>query len=165
MYDNATGVATNTPKAYGKSITPAQLPEGIAKFFPVAKLDAEAPSEGTSGLPAPLLELILDAIQDEVKEIRDIIAELELRIVGGSLLIVYEGDAKRAQEGVDILDEDDEEDEEDEDEDSQMPVPFVVKLIDFAHTRQAPGEGPDTGVLLGMDTVLKLLDGRLKEIA
>jgi len=42
--------------------------------------------------------------------------------------------------------------------------PYVVKLVDFAHTRLAPGEGPDEGVLLGLDTMLKLLGGRIAQL-
>ena len=40
----------------------------------------------------------------------------------------------------------------------------LVKLIDFAHTRVAAGEGPDGGALLGMDTTLKLLGGRITQV-
>ena len=94
-------------------------------------------------------------------------------MVGGSLLIVYEADWDRAREGVKfwlesegVEDEDeDEEDEEDEDDERKKPgVPYGVKMIDFAHTRLTPGEGPDEGVLLGLDTVLRLLDGRIAEV-
>ena len=34
------------------------------------------------------------------------------------------------------------------------------ELEDFAHTEAVAGGGPDEGVLLGVDTMLKLLDGR-----
>jgi len=40
----------------------------------------------------------------------------------------------------------------------------VTELVDFAHTEAAAGEGPDEGVLLGMDTTLTLLDGRIVQI-
>lgn len=99
-------------------------------------------------------------------------------MIGGSLLIVYEADWTRAEQSLTAFNEEDDEDDEDmdldmeddsDDEDesnSKRPgPPFVAKLIDFAHTRLAPGEGPDQGVLLGMDTVLKLLDARLTEIS
>jgi inositol-polyphosphate multikinase len=111
-----------------------------------------------------------------------------MRMVGGSLLIVYETEWGRAEEGVSVVeerkgkgvsdfdeeDEDDgedgdedeeeeEEDDEDEEEDAE-PTPYVVKLIDFAHTRLKPGQGPDEGVLRGLGTVLRLLDGRIKEV-
>ena len=91
-------------------------------------------------------------------------------MVGASLLIIYEGDRTRAEQSLTSFSEEDEDDEDDEDkeddnddEDESNPKrpgpPFVVKLIDFAHTRLAPGEGPDQGVLLGMDTILKLHAG------
>lgn len=112
-------------------------------------------------------------------------------MIGGSLLIVYEGDWDRAETGVQWLaeqpasmssgecqgkeeeiDEDTEveewEDDEESSEDSSdegSPSPCVVKLIDFAHTRLKPGEGPDMGVLKGLDTLLSLLDGRIASLA
>lgn len=160
----------NTPKSYGKSIKAADLPDGIAKFFPVGTPVTESSTEGSSGLPVTLLRPILEAICEEVQEIRNAFAELELRMVGGSLLIVYEGDWNRAEEGLKNLgcdeeDEDEEEEENEADEGKKKPgPPYAVKLIDFAHTKAVPGEGADQGVLLGMDTVLKLLDGRLRQL-
>ena len=94
---------------------------------------------------------------------------------------MYEGDWKEAAEGINTFfkegdsdeeQEQDEEDEEEEDDDEsdggggkkRPRPPYCVKLIDFAHTRFKPGEGPDEGVLLGLSTVLKLLDGRIEEV-
>lgn len=37
---------------------------------------------------------------------------------------------------------------------------FTLPLIDFAHTRLVPGRGPDTGVLLGVDTLIGLIHER-----
>lgn len=65
-------------------------------------------------------------------------------MVGGSLLIIYEADWMRAAQADN--------------------TPYVVKLIDFAHTKMTPGQGPDEGVLLGLDTVIRLLDGRIEEV-
>ena len=86
--------------------------------------------------------------------------------MGASLLIIYEADWTRAEESLTSFseDEDEKKDEDDESDSIRPGPPFVVKLIDFAHTRLAPGEGPDQSVLLGMDTILKLLDVRLGEI-
>ncbi len=39
-----------------------------------------------------------------------------------------------------------------------------LKLIDFAHTKLTPGRGKDEGVILGLDTTLRLLRGRLEEV-
>ncbi|KAF9032920.1 hypothetical protein BJ165DRAFT_1417549 [Panaeolus papilionaceus] len=173
VYDNVTSLAVNTPKSYGKSIQPSQLPEGVAKFFPVGTpVEGENPAP-SSGLPLKSLLPILRAIRDEIADIREIFASLELRMVGGSLLIIYEADWARAEEGLKKLFEDEEdEDEEDEDEDDEdddptkrVGPPFTVRLIDFAHTKLVPGSGPDEGVLKGMDTILRLIDERLKELA
>ena len=182
VYDNIACQHVLIPKSYGKSIKPAQLGEGIAKFFPVGTpiSDSSDTLSSSSGLPKETLEPILRAIYDEIAEIRQVCSSLEIRMVGASLLIIYEADWTRAEQSLtssseeedendDInedIDEDDDDDDEDEDEsNSKRPgPPFVVKLIDFAHTRLAPGEGPDQGVLFGMDTLLKLLDARLEEI-
>lgn len=112
-------------------------------------------------------------------------------MIGSSLLIVYEGDWDRAETGVQWLakqpasisrgedggeeeeiyedtEEGSEEDEESEEEDSsdeESEGPSVVRLIDFAHTRLKPGEGPDVGLLKGLDTLLSLLDGRIASLA
>ena len=114
-----------------------------------------------------------------------------MRMVGSSLLIVYEGDWDRAEMGVQWLaeqaanatgneetngigrefeeasedgsEEDEESDDESDDEHGGYKSPFVVKVIDFAHTRLKPGEGPDLGVLKGLETVLALLDGRIMD--
>jgi 1D-myo-inositol-tetrakisphosphate 5-kinase/inositol-polyphosphate multikinase len=103
-------------------------------------------------------------------------------MVGGSFLIVYEADWERAAEGVERMkeqtgklggiDEDEEDDEDgdaddDEDEDdenSKGGIPFTVKLIDFAHTHVTPGEGPDEGVVLGMNNVLEFIGARIDDL-
>ncbi|KAJ3503479.1 hypothetical protein NLJ89_g8414 [Agrocybe chaxingu] len=174
VYDNITSQPVNTPKAYGKSIKASELGEGVAKFFPVGLSATEPSAEPTpsSGLPRETLIPVLSAIREEIEAIREAFASLELRMVGGSLLIVYEADWTRADEAIKKYLEGEEEEDEDEegdeeDEESSKPKsgpPFTVKLIDFAHTSVVPGKGPDEGVLLGMDTVLNLLDARLAEI-
>ncbi|KAI0933417.1 hypothetical protein AcV5_005564 [Taiwanofungus camphoratus] len=198
VYDLATNRPVITPRSWGKSITPANLPDGFARFFPLAsslsestlpsapvlskaEADAEASLATGTGLPQDLLLPILSAMHADITEIREVLAQIEMRMVGASLLIAYEADWDRARAGLrmleELLDKDEEdeggeEDEEDEGEDEEdeedsskrMCPPYVVKLIDFAHTRISPGEGPDKSVLYGLDTVLTLLDGRIEQI-
>ncbi|KAJ6508472.1 SAICAR synthase-like protein [Mycena sanguinolenta] len=169
VYNTMTGEAVHTSKAYGKSISAEQLPEGLARFFPIASRDAPE-----QGLPAALLVQILELIREDVEDIRDALAALEIRMVGGSLLILYESDAVRAEEGLQWLlkdedeDEEDSDDDEDEEDDPSKPpkryTPYDVRLIDFAHTRFVPGQGPDEGVLLGFKTLLTLLDERIASV-
>ncbi|KAH0583092.1 hypothetical protein H2248_010978 [Termitomyces sp. 'cryptogamus'] len=174
VYDNVTHLAVNTPKDYGKSIKPADLPDGISRFFPVgssvAQGSREASNSSSSGLPVHTLLPILRELRKDIAEIKNVYSGLEIRMIGGSLLIVYEADWIRAKEALQRLEQEDE-DEEDEDEDEDEEggskrngPPYVVKLIDFAHTRLTPGKGPDEGVLLGMNTLLKLVDGRIADL-
>lgn len=182
------------PKSYGMSISTAELSAGITRFFPVHGSMAGLPGSESGGqldvgLPDTLLVPILRSIRKSVQELRDILSSIELRMISSSLLIVYEGDWDRAEMGVEwlakqsasISSEEDgeeinedteveewEEDEESEEDgsDEEMPEsPCVVRLIDFAHTRLKPGEGPDVGLLKGLDTLLGLLDGRIASVA
>ncbi|TBU29318.1 inositol polyphosphate kinase [Dichomitus squalens] len=181
VFDLATGKAVNTPKAYGKSIKTSDLPDGIARFFPFGVTydepadpisggaNSEAPATRT-GLPPDVLLPMLESMREDIAEIREALAQVHMRMVGGSLLIIYEADWERAREGLKWLeeadedeDEDDEENEDEDEDEKRVGPPYLVKLIDFAHTKVVPGIGPDEGVLKGVDTVLTLLDGRIEQ--
>ncbi|KAI6110865.1 hypothetical protein EDD16DRAFT_1809145 [Pisolithus croceorrhizus] len=227
-----------TPKKYGKTIKPEHLPDGIARFFPfripvaptrvppsipaasnIPPSDdvATTPDDIQPGLPPHILFVLLTRLLEALGRLRAALSTAEVRIVGGSVLIIYEGDwasaekAARTSEGVPLsngkttassegwdgnergaFDEEggDEEtitgeidehshlivddvvaaspvaksfDENDDDEDSEDkddPRLFRLSLIDFAHTRLVPGQGPDTGVLLGIDTLIRLIHER-----
>ncbi|KAF7301789.1 Kinase [Mycena indigotica] len=162
-----TGIRLTGFQAYGKSITKEQLPEGFARVFPVLGV-GEHGALPSQGLPAGLLLQILELLREDVQEIRDAFAQVELRMIGGSLLFIYESDATRAEEGLKWMLRDlDEEDSESDEDESKPPKPgpaYDVRLIDFAHTRFVPGQGPDEGVLLGLDTILAQLDQRIHTI-
>jgi len=197
VYDSATEKFNHIDKAYGRSIKASDLPDGIARFFP---LPSDSPTKGQdeeeipttttgTGLPKDLLLPILKAIKSNITQIQGVLQTIEMRMVGASLLIIYEADVEHAKEGLatlaeragfsaeeiveeeDVDDYDDDEDDDDDDDDDddgkvkKVGAPFVVKLIDFAHTSVALGQGPDQGVLLGVSTVLQLLDRRIAQIS
>jgi 1D-myo-inositol-tetrakisphosphate 5-kinase/inositol-polyphosphate multikinase len=179
VHDNNTHLPVITPKAYGKSIKVSDLPDAMGRVFPVAPStptvsDPTQSSTPSFGLPRQVLFPILEWLREDVAELQEAFHGIHLRMVGGSLLVVYEADWERAAEGVKALQEDETEEDEDEDEEDEEDTdeaghktpspPFIVKLIDFAHTRMKPGEGPDQGVLLGLGTILKLLDGRIEQL-
>ncbi|KAI5480925.1 inositol-polyphosphate multikinase [Pseudohyphozyma bogoriensis] len=170
-----------TPKTYGKSISPADLPEGFARFF-LPLITSASP------LLTPLLETILLALKSLIKAW----SQLEIRMRGGSLLLVVEGDEKllraaMVREGLfpgedgKLVDRSalarqsaQEEDLDSDDEgsvasstDSQGAAKletldvFELRLIDFAHVSHAKGQGPDEGVLMGLRTVEVLIEGLL----
>jgi len=174
VYDHTQGRAINTPKSYGKSIKAADLPLGISKFFPLATSDAPR----GQGLPKELLHRVLQGILTAVQRIREAVQSAEMRMVGGSILVVYEADWDRLRKcleewpmDADELEDYEEPDEDDADDgsgvvgegDGKTGPPYLVKLIDFAHTSVREGEGPDKGVLLGLDTVINLLEGRIDQ--
>ncbi|KZT59794.1 SAICAR synthase-like protein [Calocera cornea HHB12733] len=179
VYNRLTNRYTTYPKSYGYSLTAAQLPQGISAFFPLAL----SPSD--PGLPPDLLVSVLQGVEDDVEELTEVLAATEVRVVGGSVLLVYEGEeralrealrkqeelkARADAEATDAATNADEEDEEmEEDEEESEPeetpnLPWIVRLIDFAHTRCVPGQGPDEGLLFGLRTLLRLLKGRREEV-
>ncbi|TCD66411.1 hypothetical protein EIP91_001402 [Steccherinum ochraceum] len=199
VHDLAAGVAVNTAREYGKLLKKEDLPSAIARFFPASTLSSQpvpssstppkpeelttdsdvpavtksVPADGT-GLPSNLLLPILRGILHNVEEIRDAVAEVEMRMVGGSLLVIYEADWERAAEGIrreeegEDLDDEEDEEEEDEEEDGEKEKKvrraYVVKLIDFAHTFILAGRGPDQSLLTGLDNAVVLLKGRIEEV-
>ncbi|KAJ3759195.1 hypothetical protein EV360DRAFT_42352 [Lentinula raphanica] len=136
------------------------------------------------GLPSSTLLPILQAIHTSVKHLHTIMKEIEIRMVGGSLLVVWEGDQERAQEAFDDTSYPDPSEaskkfsnsngsRQQSSKPSQLSrekpkrkpsAPYTISLIDFAHTRFVPGQGPDVGVLLGLDTFAGLLEGRIREV-
>jgi len=202
VFGNRSSQPLVVPKDYGRSICAAELAAGIARVFPVHESMTNLPGAHPGGpmdvgLPVSLLLPILKAIKRSVQGLRGVLNSIELRLVGSSLLVVYEGDWDHAEvgvqwlanrpasvtgdegereeeeicedaegeveevEGSEVESEEDDDDDEEEEEDGGSDCPCVVRLIDFAHTRRKPGQGPDPGVLKGLDTLLDLLDGRI----
>lgn len=89
-------------------------------------------------------------------------------MVGGSILVIYEGDPARLAEAIDHTASTALKElggTSDSAEEVSKPIPvYSVKLIDFAHTILQEGLGPDEGVLLGVDTTISLLEGRINEV-
>ncbi|KAG5639193.1 hypothetical protein H0H81_006097 [Sphagnurus paluster] len=166
VHSNTSGAPVCTPKSYGKALQVHELAAGLAQFFPAAcDRDPESGRGESLGLPHRTLVPVLRGMRDTVVRIREAYAALEMRIVGGSLLLVYEADWARAEEGVKRMVSWPAGNDDHMDYCQVHRLPFCVKLVDFAHTRMAPGEGPDEGVLLGLDTMVKLLEGRIAQLS
>ena len=167
VHDHTTQQPAITPKAYGKSIKPSDLPDGMLRFFPVAS-KTETGSPAGQGLSRDLLVPVLEGLLEEVKTLREAVAGTEMRMVGGSILVVYEAEWEKAKAGLERLTKSVEmvveDDDEDDEYDDVIRTPYCVRMIDFAHTRHVPGEGPDEGVLLGLDTTIRLFEGRIKQL-
>lgn len=195
VWDAASQAYIPTAKPYGRSLKPAELPSGIARFFypPLsclsqAEKDAldsapassatstfattsatSSPAPATPPTPAPLpLDLLLPVLRTLIRRLDELISlfsTLEIRMRGGSLLIVVEGDPSALEAALLRSMDDDEDDAASvsttDGEGNAKPhtrLAYEMRLIDFAHTRAAPGEGPDEGVLKGLRTVKTLLE-------
>lgn len=165
--------------------------------------DIETSSQSTSniGLPADTLLTLLTSLHASLTDLRKSLSGAHVRIVGGSVLIIYEGDCERAaaasgrgggpgnQEEVESEEDEETDDEQfevevdeqgeiimdstlDETSESSSEVSYMdpeprlytVSLIDFAHARIVSGEGPDQGILTGMDTLIGLVDLRKQQV-
>jgi len=144
-------------------------------------------------IPAKTMLRVLALIDKQLSDLETVLQSLEMRFVGASVLIVYEGDLSRLQDALSqweskiheedplkpVEEEDDEdmidsesEDESEDDldgtkEDEKMAKecpPVIVKMIDFAHTWIAEGQGVDEGVLKGLATLRSLIRGRKEEL-
>jgi len=177
----------------------ARLPEAIARFFPIRtpipSLSSPTPisEEGKEGstditvvTPSPsgtrpeLLLPVLRSILTTVEEIEEAVEKTEMRMIGGSVLIVYEGDELVLETALNVLcgRVETAPPSASSSERNQSVLPsqpsavaanrnlpvYAVKVIDFAHTKIQEGLGPDEGVLLGLRTTISLLEGRIKEV-
>ena len=163
-----------TPKAYGKALKVSELPEGIRRFFPSRSSASSGECKSNPGLSPEYLLPIIRGILDDIYQIRDALETLEMRMIASSFLVVYEGDEEAVREAAgDIQAEksnpaaksaSNEGDSDDSCSSSEPNPVYAVKLIDFAHTRFVPGEGPDQRLLKGVDTVIQLFEARAKEV-
>ncbi|KAL8293222.1 hypothetical protein RQP46_000916 [Phenoliferia psychrophenolica] len=161
VWDSTTSSFISTPKTYGKSLSSADLPSGIARFFAPHLASDSPPSPLPHPLPLPLLHSVLSHLLSRLQDLIDLFSTLECRIRGGSVLIVFEGDADALADALareatspplkpvssSTSDEEEEEDEEgDEDETSSISttdsegqakphtrLAVELRLIDFAH--------------------------------
>jgi 1D-myo-inositol-tetrakisphosphate 5-kinase/inositol-polyphosphate multikinase len=194
---------------------PPILDSSSSLLAPPAGLDKDLPSQPIQSytdhaLDPSLLLRVLDILLEEIAKLMAALSILEMRFIGASVLVVYEGDTARLASAIErydakqallrskppapmdkgvinMLDPDDDDEEEDGDDlsdlsdstssdddsldgaaaDARMArrcPPLTLKMIDFAHTRMAEGEGCDEGVLKGLGTLKVLVQGRKREV-
>ncbi|EEQ40048.1 Inositol polyphosphate kinase family protein [Clavispora lusitaniae] len=154
------GAYLSFDKTFGRRLTPESVVSGIGAFF----------------APFPHRKRLYTRFHQRLQLLYNCLLDTEVRINSGSLLFLYDADESRWA-GLDddsyldadpLLAEDeedeDEEDEEDDDEDddskekqSKYKGPLSrLKLIDFAHAKLVPGEGPDENVIVGIENLLNV---------
>lgn len=152
-------------KMYGRKLSVQNVMQGFADYILPPKFGAKRTRADFERASECLKRFIID-----VQNIQEIFERKESRMYSASLLLVYEGDvetfdaAKKILENtppnsndVENRDEDDNDEEDDEDEEDELPKLATVKLIDFAHAKWTPGQGPDENVLQGVRSTVKIL--------
>lgn len=154
-------------KRYGRTFTKENVKIAFTKYFGGVNADGK--------LRYRRSKLIIKRITRELENIVYVIENEESRMYSASILMVYEGDdealEKALQEEKTRNIEDPEpnpaaepnstaEGSNDGDDESDEPDPKVhdVRLIDFAHAQWTPGQGPDENALIGVRSVLRILN-------
>lgn len=147
-------------KHYGRGLTSANVQGAFEAFF----CDGSGSDRSQEQRRA-----VLELCEGVLESMEETLATEESRMYSSSILFVYEGDEEalhRAFDGAKEMQEregekeardDGEDDESDDDALDKLPKIFAVKLIDFAHARWTPGQGPDQNMLRGIQSVRKVL--------
>ncbi|EFE39270.1 arginine metabolism regulation protein iii [Trichophyton verrucosum HKI 0517] len=152
-------------KWYGRGFDEHNVHQGFKTFLASAKA-------GTVDRSA----FIAERIATELRAMQSVLESEESRMYSASVLIVYEGDPETFEKALEVEreqankpedlstrttghggDTDEEAEEEDEDEE-ELPKVHDIRLIDFAHARWTPGQGPDENLLRGLRNVAKIME-------
>lgn len=129
----------------------------------------------TAGIDEELGRAVCDAFLRDLERVEEVLTRHESRMYSASLLFVFEGDGRALRSAieknnatVEALEDEKHrtarrvdsgivmEDDDDEDFESELPDIYKLKLIDFAHARWTPGEGPDENILKGVRSLRRI---------
>lgn len=129
-----------------------------------------------AGIDNALAKAICQGFVQELQRVEKILETHESRMYSASILFIYEGDVEALEASINrnnTLAENLEkanirpsridsgiclDDEDDEDDEIVFPKVYTVKLIDFAHAKWVPGEGPDENSLIGVRSLRRIFE-------
>lgn len=138
-------------KFYGRDLTKDTVPQAFESFL-------GGVADGR--LKRKNAELIRKRFVRELESMEYTLSKEESRMYSASILMVYEGDDAALEKALELESKNDaeEEDEEnDDDDDEAQPKVHEACLIDFAHAKFMPGQGPDENALQGVRSALAIL--------
>lgn len=163
VYDTETGSFHSVPKTFGKTIKAEHLDLGMRMVLACPEegdaqqaesilagvsLSQDPSSHRLPNLPTEMVEPILrNHVLKDLESLHEIFSEVEVRMRGASLLLIYEGNPTRLSQLIE-----------------QGKRLAQVRLIDFGHATIVRGQGPDQGVLQGISTVIDLARRQLARI-
>ena len=163
--------------SYGRALTVETVRQGFEAYF----------FTNSAGVTSELARKVVLRFLDDLRGLQEVLQNEESRMYSASLLFVYEGDgdslkqkleaatlpvsAEKSQSTTTLRNHNDETDatgtkEADTEEsdgtsdesDEDLPKVQALKMIDFAHARWTPGQGPDENILSGIRNVIKVLE-------
>jgi inositol-polyphosphate multikinase len=134
----------------------------------------------SAGIDAELGQAVCAAFARDIRRVEEVMSRHETRMYSSSLLFVFEGDGDSLRRAIDENNELVEvadrtgmkpvrtttridsgigmEDDDFDPEEQTLPKIYTLKLIDFAHAKFTPGEGPDENSLKGVRSLARIFD-------
>lgn len=160
-------------KHYGRNLDEQTVEKALAQFLAGSRIPTTY-ARNKSWLDNDTATTLAKRLVRELESIEYVLEHEESRMYSASVLIVTEGDQDALQQAMeeetrlaeqeatapDVGEEDDDdnhnEDSEDDDDDEETLGPRImqVRLIDFAHARFVPGQGPDQNALRGIRSII-----------
>ena len=147
-------------KSYGRTLTVKNVQQGFQDYFFM----------GSAGVTSGIARKVIERFLDDLRGLRDVLEHEESRMYSASLLFVYEGNGDSLRKKLETTtknnidatstteadtEESDEMSDGSEEETSKIQA---LKMIDFAHAKWTPGQGPDENILCGIRNVIKTLE-------
>lgn len=183
VYDTIDKKYLTYEKIFGKSRTPENTVEAIlAYLFPTSSYgkqteeyrtyidDNTSTSTAKDKIPTKYSRWVIECFIDTLKEIREsLVDHPNLRLIGSSILFMYEGDRSAADKTwKQMLAEDKKaplqvQEHESVEADEELPPKMCdLRLIDFAHSDwYAQRKKQDPELLKGFDNIIRLLQESL----
>lgn len=149
-------------KFFGRNLNEHNVvTDGLAKYFLLDKKTGDS-------IELEKKLAIIEGILDRLQSLKLSLEHTEVRMISSSILIVYEGDKNAFDEKLEKNNaanvEEVNSENDDDSEDDPGPILFRLKLIDFAHSKFTPGQGPDENVLYGIRNLIKGLKQLAKDL-
>jgi 1D-myo-inositol-tetrakisphosphate 5-kinase/inositol-polyphosphate multikinase len=151
-------------KNYGRGFTKENVTDAFTTYFGGVEEDSGPRSRKFKHNHGRLLAR---RMLRELESIQYVLENQESRMYSASVLMVYEGDEEalevglaeeaKQQEDVEGEGSEDEDEDEDDDDDTVPQKVHEVRLIDFAHAKWTPGQGPDENALQGVRSVISIM--------
>ena len=155
-------------KSYGRTLTVKNIQQGFEDYFFM----------GSAGVTSNLARKVIERFLDDLRGLREVLEHEESRMYSASLLFVYEGNGDSLRKKLEAatvplsseelrstktLNNTDATSTEESDgmsdrSEEELSKIQALKMIDFAHAKWTPGQGPDENILCGIRNVIKTLE-------